>query len=212
MSLVGADNSPPPSRVPGNCTPNLLHGCRARCVYSCDMARFLLNLAAVLSLLACFGAMALWARSHSRGGSYEVRVRGRAYQLAWPVGRIAFAVKPATRPDPPGGYQLIQHPPVDLDLWYGGGQRLGQGFEYRSFAGFGSLREVGMRAVFVPAWFAALATAVLPAWRLPVEVRRRRTDRRLRRGQCARCGYDLRATPQRCPECGSIPVARATRP
>ena len=51
---------------------------------------------------------------------------------------------------------------------------------------------------FVPDWFVAALLSVLPARA------RRRWQRRVHPpGHCRRCGYDLRATPGRCPECGA---------
>jgi hypothetical protein len=53
----------------------------------------------------------------------------------------------------------------------------------------------------VPYWFCALALA---AWPGAAVWRRARAGKRA--DLCPACGYDLRATPDRCPECGRAPA------
>jgi hypothetical protein len=78
------------------------------------------------------------------------------------------------------------------------------GFRYASRSGpyFGV--TVYTRLVEIPLWFICLLTLPAPfLW-----LRRRRREWRLRRDPylCANCGYNLRGTPDRCPECGTTPA------
>jgi hypothetical protein len=77
---------------------------------------------------------------------------------------------------------------------------------YSRFHGFGFLGyppngglTTNHRLIVIPYWSPAVLFAVMPAiwiWRFIKYGQRRKV------GHCPKCNYDLRATPQRCPECG----------
>jgi hypothetical protein len=64
----------------------------------------------------------------------------------------------------------------------------------------GRWRNVGL--AIHGGWLAFIASFPLLLWVL----RRVRARRRFAVGLCPTCGYDLRATPERCPECGRAPA------
>lgn len=135
---------------------------------------------------------------------------------------MGFGKFAASRPGPPGA---AAGPPAALRTAVVSPQRSGNGVAVRTVpatrpggAGVAVLAIPPARprlmapwlfsrrytAYAVPYW-APLAVTVVPALLVITRLVRRAT--RLRKGLCPGCGYDLRMTADRCPECGE-PVAR----
>jgi len=95
--------------------------------------------------------------------------------------------------EPVGGLHLLSNPRSIL------------GVRYASIAFVGRF-NTRLSALVIPLWLVAALTACWPGARLAHRsVRWRRKLRWQRGGCCLACGYDLRASPARCPECGSVP-------
>ena len=174
------------------------------------MRRRIFSFASVLSMLLCLATVALWVRSY---GYYDgitillphpwshlnlTQVRGTV-QLrvvrAWPypIGAGVASVDLATLGSwlPPSGAKDRMLRPLSFELRY---------FDTR-----GSGKDARFYVLALPHWLLLGLLAIVPAlfvWR------RSRVRARLSGRTCTVCDYDLRATPDRCPECGT-PVGTA---
>jgi hypothetical protein len=173
--------------------------------------RWIFNGLAVLSLLVCMVLMAMDIRSfwtddhifHADEGVWHVA------DLCSISGCIDFERMRFT--DPPYGQHSMR-----IDSYYdvtpGWGWSHGEpwsSWHWREMLLGDYQHDVQLGtdsvSIEVPYWLFIVLSAILPARWLII---RRRWQRRQRAGLCRRCGYDLRATPDRCPECGNIPENR----
>jgi hypothetical protein len=145
--------------------------------------------------------VALWgwnrwhiAHAHFAGEWNEVHV------VARPIG-VYVAWARLGRPQSSRGWAFGAYSarPEDYDAVLPD-ERTAVGFRVNTFAGTSAGgAPCTVRYLVVPHWFVGAAFGVIPAaW----VVRQERRLRRWRRARCPRCGYDLRATPGQCPECG----------
>ena len=162
----------------------------------------MLNLASGMSLLLCAAVVVLGARSYRACDTLvHPSAPGDRVCVTSEFGVLVFEIEAPLRDPVSPGWEYFDTPmprrwPV---------RSAGLGFEaYRAqVTHFVRLPPTAVWGVAVPHWAVGLAFGALPAWRL---LRLRRDLVRRRRaaaGFCVRCGYDLRATPQTCPECGT---------
>ena len=182
------------------------------------LPRLLLNAATAVSLVLCAVSLAAWGFSYSWFANFTYNSIGareieRSARLVTGSLVLDYCVSPQgarTRVDFPPGFHVVcirrnevfsPNDPVTDPTPYGWRwRRWGAGFSDWTYPS-DHTRE---RMLLIPwSWIAALF-GVAPAVR---GVRYCRRTRRPGTGLCSACGYDLRATPDRCPECGTVPPA-----
>jgi hypothetical protein len=147
----------------------------------------------VLSLLSLFISIAGWLLSEGAlNAGFALGVR--RYDVLIPVCGLYFF-----QGDEVDG---IRGQPTD-EAWYLGGGPL-VSHPYRTMLGFSLMgwfptARDWYLVIGFPFWFVGIGSAAL-AWRS----HRRLSGLRVQPGLCRACGYDMRATPNQCPECGAL--------
>lgn len=164
------------------------------------MLRRLFTLAAAVSLILCAAAVVLWVRSYRAADSVWWNGTNRVHAAVLSKGKLEFYFQQVNATAPFGvtanrGH-LFRQPTIDMNP--GGHQPLGFGFTTTRDAN--SSRQIAL----IPCWFPVAVAGALSAACLRA---RKSVDLRLHLlNRCVTCGYDLRATPDCCPECGTVPA------
>ena len=161
------------------------------------MRRRLFNILAAVSLVLCIAFLTAWVRSsYAQEWIGYNSASGPMLAVGWGDGQLfaKYRLGTSIKPLPGGdGWRVFSGPPAPL---------VPPQVAPHSF--FHAFRTGGGMTV-VPFWLPVLISllAVTSAM-APVA---RRLQRRYR-GLCLHCGYDLRASTDRCPECGTAIPAK----
>ena len=173
------------------------------------MRRRLLNLLTAWSLLMFVVVAVMAARALVTWDVLHVRLPRHVVFLSVSRGDVLVGGWSRGEHDPgPGGFLRHQSlTPAERERYW---QAFVAPHVAWRYAGFYSAHDPAgdpksKVSVGVPLWLPLVLLAAAPAARAVLFARRRRRQGRLKRGLCPACGYDVRATPDRCPECGTHP-------
>jgi hypothetical protein len=167
------------------------------------LPRILLNAATVVSLVLCVATVVLWVLSFWRLDQGHAVVGRQFFAANSARGRLVFYWYTDYVASTPLAWQShALQPGPHLTGWSSTPPAWGFGAHHQEVTNAAGKFQIS-RDVLVPHWFLVLAAAALPTLRAGCR-------RRTRTGLCPVCAYDLRATPDRCPECGAVPKIPAT--
>jgi hypothetical protein len=152
---------------------------------------------ATLAFLGCVLVLALWLRSYFSADVFQYPIeRPPFYTLLSLSSSKSAIVFRSMRLEAYEQYVFAvawyREDPWHPREWKESGDVLGFGMAH------GEEPFVKSVAVWIPHWFLAALFALIGFW----FHRRWRKNRPAMKGFCPVCGYDLRATPDQCPECG----------
>jgi hypothetical protein len=181
-------------------------------VSSPPMTRRLFTPLSILSLVLCVATAGLWVRSYWRCDGLLWVGPSDHRSIAWLRGQVLVTGNNVSSEE--RGFHVYSEKVSPDMAFYGSGIRLSLwnrlGFIYIEEATptplSPSTHVIRSWHAFIPFWSICLGFTPGPLYWLGVVSSRRR--RRLRIGLCPVCGYDLRASPDRCPECGTVPVGK----
>jgi hypothetical protein len=174
------------------------------------MIRRLFTIASILSLLLCAATVVLWVRSyrtpqwHHWSGGRETSLMNYCGEVDWyEVWWMSSAAFPSSAAVGDGYFCSELDPTIGLKERAALLVSLPTLHRLGPVAGIGVFWERPLRftEIMLPHWLLVLVCAVMPLVWLTQQVRVRAAERM---GRCISCGYDLRASKDRCPECGRL--------